>query len=366
VARFQCTLADLGALTPVAVWTERSVFLTGHTGFKGSWLALWLERLGARVTGFSLPASSPSLYEATGLHGRFRETLGDIRDLSLLVAALRDANPEVVFHLAGQPLVRASHIDPLGTFGTNIMGTVNLLEAVRHCETVRAVVVVTTDKVYRNRDNSVPFRETDPLGGDDPYSASKVCVEHLCATYRASYFNTQGAPLLATARAGNAIGGGDWAEDRLIPDLMRAFGSRRVASIRAPQSLRPWQHVLEPLKGYLMLAERLFEGQADFARAWNFAPWPAPGCTVEVIASRVAAFWGAAARFEIDPGIRLSETLRLQLDPAMAAALLGWTPRLALEDALRMTVDWYRASERGDDLCALTLAQIGAYERSCF
>jgi CDP-glucose 4,6-dehydratase len=349
----------------VSIWAGRRVFVTGHTGFKGSWLSLWLEHLGAEVTGYSLPAASPSLHRFAGLTGHFRETLGDTRDLPRLAGALEEAAPEIVFHLAAQPLVRASHGDPIGTFGTNVMGTAHLLEAARRCTSIKAMVMITTDKVYHNAEQVWPYRESDPLGGDDPYSSSKACAEHVCFAYRRTFFDAPGSPLLATTRAGNVIGGGDWAADRLIPDLMRAFSEGQAVRIRSPDAVRPWQHVLDPLKGYLTLAERLFGGEARLADAWNFAPWPTAIRTVGEVATTVAALWGDGARCEIDGQGHPPETHRLTLDPAKAVTIIGWRPRLEIDAALRLTVDWYRAWHRGADVCSLTLGQIEAYEGLC-
>ncbi len=344
------------------MWEGTSVFLTGHTGFKGGWLALWLQALGARVHGYALdPNTSPNLFEAA----RVAETLAsdtraDLADLKALQADLAAARPAVVFHLAAQPLVRASYADPVGTFATNVMGTAHLLEAVRHVPSVRAVVVVTTDKVYDNREWAYPYRESDALGGHDPYSASKGAAEIVAASYRASFFHTPGASQIATARAGNVIGGGDWAADRLVPDCLQAFAEQRAVQLRFPGAVRPWQHVLEPLSGYLRLAEALLAGQA--ASAWNFGPDARGDATVGQLAQRLAAQWGPDARVEIPAGgDHPHEAGQLRLDISRARTELGWQPRWGLDEALARTVAWHCAWMAGDDMAAVSRAQIAAY-----
>ena len=352
-------------MTP-GFWRDRRVFLTGHTGFKGSWLALWLGRLGARVTGYALaPPPPPSLYEVAGVEQDLESVLADVRDADALEAAMRHACPEIVLHLAAQPLVRMSYADPVGTFATNVIGTVNLLEAVRRTPGVRAVVVVTTDKCYLNRERSLGYVEDDALGGHDPYSASKACAELVTASYRASYFPPGGHAShgvgIATARAGNVIGGGDWAPDRLVPDLINAFEAGIPATVRNPGAVRPWQHVLEPLRGYLDLAERLHQDGPDFAEAWNFGPGDEDTRTVGWVATRLAGRWGHGASWHTPPGLHPHETSVLMLDSSKAHARLGWRPALPLIDALGRVADWARARLEGEDMRRFTLAQIDSY-----
>lgn len=348
-------------------WRHRRVFLTGHTGFKGGWLALWLTRLGAEVHGFSLaPPTVPNFFTNTNVASILAsDTRGDIRDHTGLMTAITNANPEVVFHMAAQPLVRASYRDPLKTFSTNVMGTANLLDACRHAPALRSVLIVTTDKCYENSgDNGLPFRETDPLGGHDPYSGSKACAELVAASYRASFFASQGTAAIATARAGNVIGGGDWAEDRLIPDCIRAVGNGRSIDLRYPRSIRPWQHVVEPLSGYLLLAEALSGGKAqEYAQAWNFGPDKCAEATVGDIAQQIMALWDdGAINTNIPSCNHYHEASRLLLDSTKAQTLLGWAPRWPLQRALRETVSWYKAWHDKQDMQAYTLSQIAAFE----
>jgi CDP-glucose 4,6-dehydratase len=351
-----------------SVFAGRRVFLTGHTGFKGGWLALSLVRLGASVRGYALdPSTEPNLFQAARLGELADDVRGDIRDAAKLDRAMREFEPDVVFHLAAQPLVRRSYVDPLGTYEINVLGTARLLESIRTLPSVRAVVVVTTDKCYLNREWRWGYRETDPLGGYDPYSSSKACTEILCASYRSSFFSPESLErhkvALATARAGNVIGGGDWSEDRLIPDLIRGFIGGAPVPIRRPLSIRPWQHVLEPIAGYLSLAERLLAGDKSFADAWNFGPWDDDAWPVERIATAMARRWGGGATWFKDGHESVHEAGLLKLDSSKARAELGWQPRLRLDTALEWVVDWYRAWQEGADMQSLTLAQIAAYER---
>ncbi|WP_367848647.1 CDP-glucose 4,6-dehydratase [Rhodoferax sp. WC2427] len=345
------------------MWSDTPVFLTGHTGFKGGWLALWLHALGAKVHGYALdPNTTPNLFGAA----RVAEVLAsdaraDLADRTALQAALTAAQPRVVFHLAAQPLVRASYADPLGTLATNVMGTAHLLEAVRQVPSVRAVVVVTTDKVYDNREWVYPYRESDALGGHDPYSASKGAAEIVAASYRASFFHTPGAAQIATARAGNVIGGGDWAADRLVPDCLKAFAHGQPVQLRFPGAVRPWQHVLEPLSGYLRLAQALQDGPAA-ASAWNFGPDARGEATVGQVAQRLAVLWGQGARVEFpEGGSHPHEAGQLRLDITRARAALGWQPRWSLEEALAHTVAWQRAWRAGDDMAVACRDQIAAF-----
>jgi CDP-glucose 4,6-dehydratase len=335
-------------------WRDRRVLVTGHTGFKGAWLTLWLESLGAAVTGLSVDVpSSPSLHELTGASS-FAAV--DLRDRAATLAAVRSAEPSVVFHLAAQPLVRRSYADPSATFAVNVQGTAHVLDAVRAVEGVEAVVVVTSDKCYAPHDGEFGHRETDPLGGRDPYSASKAAAELVCAAYRDSY----GMPL-ATARAGNVIGGGDWGEDRLLPDVMRAAMSGGAVALRSPGAIRPWQHVLNPLAGYLVLAQAV-AADPGFAGPWNFGPGVEDALTVRDVVARIAQLWGGEIPIETQPGDHPPETATLRLDSTRARATLGWHPLWDLDEGLHAIVDWYRAYGRDADLRETTLAQIAAYQ----
>ena len=352
----------------MSFWSGRRVLVTGHTGFKGSWLSLWLTQLGAEVCGISLPPSTdPNLFTDVRVDSGLRSEIADIRDLERICTIAEQHRPEVVFHLAAQPLVRASYEDPVQTYTTNVIGTVNVLESVRHSDSVRAVVVVTTDKCYENREWVWSYRETDALGGHDPYSNSKACAELVVASYRNSFFPPARYPMhrtaIASARAGNVIGGGDWSKDRLIPDIIRAFSRRELLRIRNPQAIRPWQHVLEPLWGYLRLAQRLLEGGVAFGEAWNFAPDASDARPVEWIVRHLAREFGEGAQWEVDGQQHPHEANMLKLDWSKAAHGLQWHPTLALEDALRLTADWYRRRERGEDPRSVTLEQIEAFTR---
>jgi CDP-glucose 4,6-dehydratase len=348
-------------------WQGRRVFLTGHTGFKGSWLALWLARKGARIRGYALdPTTQPNLFTVANVGDALEDVRGDVRDWHGLEAAMTEFAPEVVFHLAAQPLVRRSYADPVGTYATNVMGTVHLLEAVRKSSSVRAVVCVTTDKVYQNQEWVWPYRETDPLGGYDPYASSKACAEMVSAAYRNSFFPLDRIQehhvALATARAGNVIGGGDWSEDRLIPDLIRGFIAKQPVLIRRPNAIRPWQHVLESLHGYMILAERLLAEPAKFASSFNFGPSDEDAWTVECVASAVARLWGEGASWERDPTPSVHEAGYLRLDSSRAHVELGWRPRLGIDETLGWTMSWYRRWRQGKDMLKETQAQILEYE----
>jgi CDP-glucose 4,6-dehydratase len=348
-------------------WRHKRVLLTGHTGFKGGWLALWLHALGAKVLGYSLPANtSPSLFEQARVGDVVTHQIGDIRDLPALCAAVDAFNPEVVFHLAAQPLVRQSYAEPVATYATNVLGTAHVLEAVRRQPSVRAVVVVTSDKCYENRETGQAYRESDPIGGRDPYSSSKGCAELVTAAYRASFFGagTVHAPGTASVRAGNVIGGGDWSADRLVPDVYRAAVSRQAVRIRNPKAVRPWQHVLEPLAGYLMLAERLCTDATDFSRGWNFGPAVGDALPVAEVMDRIVKLWGDGLTWISDGSSHPHEAQLLHLDSSRARQDLGWRPRLDLGEALEWTVGWYKASVRERDMRAFTLDQIARYERA--
>ena len=347
---------------------DRAVLLTGHTGFKGGWLALWLADIGARVHGFALaPPTEPSVFEVARVAQVLAsDTRADLADTAALASALDRVRPEVVLHLAAQPLVSEGHRDPLGTMATNVMGTANLLEAIRAVDSVRAVVIVASDKVYENRERGHAFHEGEPLGGRDPYSASKAAAEIVVASYRSSFFGDERHPArIASARAGNVIGGGDWAADRLVPDCLRAFAAGTPVRLRHPDAVRPWQHVLEPLSGYLVLAARLLaDGGERFARAWNFGPDASDDASVADVAGRVAALWGEAAQVEPAAGSGWHEAGLLRLDSTAARSELGWAPRWSLQQALIETVAWQRAWLRGEEMQEVSRRQIAAYDRS--
>ena len=357
-------MEGVGLMVDANFWPGKRVLVTGHTGFKGSWLTLWLTSLGAEVSGYALPPpTAPSMFTELGLGDSFESVVGDVRDDAKLREVMLAANPEIVFHLAAQPLVRHSYADPAGTYATNVLGTVHLFEAVRASPGVRAVVNVTSDKAYENRERERGYRETDPMGGHDPYSSSKGCSELVTATYRRSFF-AGGTTALASARAGNVIGGGDWAEDRLVPDILRAFAAGTKAEIRNPVSIRPWQHVLEPLSGYLVLAEQLWlEGQA-YAEGWNFGPHDADARQVSWIADALAREWGNDAVWGMDDRQHPHEATYLRLDISKARQRLGWRPRWSLEDALGRVVVWHRSWLAGDNVRALCLQQIDDYTRT--
>ena len=353
-------------------WQGRKVFLTGHTGFKGGWLALWLTQLGATVRGYALdPCTNPNLFTVARIGSVVEDIRGDIRDPTMLDRSMREFAPEVVFHLAAQPLVRYSYQDPIGTLETNVIGTARVLDAVRRTPSVAAVVCVTTDKCYENKEWIWPYRETDPLGGYDPYSSSKACAEIVSAAFRQSYFPVDklGHPdghgvAIATARAGNVIGGGDWSSDRLLPDLVLGFLSGQPVNIRRPHAIRPWQHVLEPLHGYILLAEQLLTHNPRFATAYNFGPSESDARPVSWIADQMAAFWGNGASWKIDDAPSPHEAGYLKLDSSRARADLGWAPQLRLQQALELLVAWYRAWHVGEDMHAYTLNQIQQYSSS--
>jgi len=337
-------------------WHGRRVFVTGHTGFKGAWLTLWLSSLGAEVTGLSAGVpTEPSLYALAGIGDDVRTVEADVRDAGAMRRAVAEARPDVVLHLAAQPFVRRSYDEPAETWATNVDGTINVLDAVRQAE-VPVTVIVTSDKCYDNREQRRPFVETDPMGGHDPYSSSKGAAELAVDAWRRSY-----GIRVATGRAGNVIGGGDWGEDRLIPDIMRAASAGSPIAIRRPDAMRPWQHVLEPLSGYLTLAERLWE-DADFAEGWNFGPDPSDAQPVGHVVERITALWPGELAWDIDPGPHPHEAGFLALDSTKAREQLGWAPRWDLDAALERIVEWHVGHRDGADLRALTLAQIAAYE----
>jgi CDP-glucose 4,6-dehydratase len=359
-------------------WSSRKVFLTGHTGFKGSWLAFWLLSVGADLCGYALdPPTDPSLYRLLGLDAggphppsfdecgmsaRLRSIRGDIRDLAALESAMRGFAPEVVIHMAAQPLVRLSYQNPVETYAVNVLGTVHLLDAVRHTPSVRSVVVITSDKCYENQEWHWPYREHEPMGGHDPYSSSKGCAELVTSAYRRSFFHpdlyASHHVAIASARAGNVIGGGDWAPDRLVPDIMRAFSLAAPVIIRNPEAVRPWQHVLEPLSGYITLAERLYSDGPAFAEPWNFGPADSDARPVRDLVTELAYLWGDCASWESSAPESVHEANLLRLDSSKARAKLGWTPRWSFNQTLARTVEWYKAFYAGQDVRACTLNQI--------
>jgi CDP-glucose 4,6-dehydratase len=352
----------------VAFWHGKRVLLTGHTGFKGSWLSLWLQSMGAEVIGYALaPPTNPSLFEVANVSSGMTSIIGDIRDLSHLKTVFAEHHPEIVIHMAAQPLVRYSYLEPVETYSTNVMGTVNLLEAIRQTKSVKAVVNVTTDKCYENREWAWGYRENEAMGGFDPYSSSKGCAELVTAAYRNSYFHlekyqTHGVAI-ATGRAGNVIGGGDWAEDRLIPDTMRAIVSGQPVNIRNPYSIRPWQHVLEPLSGYLLLAQRLYDEGPAFAEAWNFGPNDDDAKPVDWILDKLTRTWGEGASWKRDNGEHPHEAHYLKLDCSKAKFRLQWQPKWSLAKAIEEICVWHKAHIAGADMRAMCLHQIKQFER---
>ena len=349
---------------------QKKVLVTGHTGFKGSWLSLWLQSMGAQVVGYALtPPTNPSLFEVADVAKGMTSIIGDIRDLEHLRKVFAEHQPEIVIHMAAQPLVRYSYIEPVETYSTNVMGVVNLLEAVRSTKSVKAVVNVTTDKCYENREWAWGYRENEAMGGYDPYSSSKGCAELVTAAYRNSYFNPstfndKHSTALASARAGNVIGGGDWAEDRLIPDIMRAITDGRPVNIRNPHAIRPWQHVLEPLSGYLVLAQKLYQEGAGYAEGWNFGPNDEDAKPVQWIVEKLTQAWGEGASWVLDGGEHPHEAHYLKLDCSKAKGRLDWHPRWHLDEALDAIAYWHHAYRDGKDMRALTLSQIDAYNNS--
>lgn len=343
-------------------WRNRSVFLTGHTGFKGGWIALWLSQLGAKVHGYSLaPPTTPNFFIATRLQDRLQtSTIADIRDLPKLAAAVQTAQPSIVIHMAAQPLVRESYNTPVETFATNVIGTVNVLEAARQSQTVQTIINITTDKCYENQEWIWSYRENDRLGGHDPYSSSKACAEIAAAAYRNSFLAKAGIQL-ASVRAGNVIGGGDWATDRLIPDFLRAIDAKETLRIRSPNAVRPWQHVLEPLSGYLLLAERLVTDGATFAEAWNFGPEELDAKPVSWIVERLCQKL-PHARWALEGAPQPHEAGLLKLDSAKAKTRLGWAPRWSIETALDKTVEWYQVWKDGQSMAETSIQQIETYQ----
>ena len=343
-------------------WQGKRVFITGHTGFKGSWLSLWLQSLGSEVTGYALtPPTTPNLFKEADVEKGMRSIIADIRDLPTLKKAMQKACPEIVIHMAAQPLVRQSYEEPVETYATNVLGTVHVLESVRNTPSVKAVLVVTTDKCYENKEELLrSYHEHEPMGGHDPYSSSKACAELITAAYRNSFLEQKGIAV-ATARAGNVIGGGDWAADRLVPGILKAFEQNAVVQIRNPQATRPWQHVMEPLSGYLSLAEQLFHQGSAYSEGWNFGPHEEDARPVQWVVEQLALCWGNEASWQLDPSQNPHEANYLKLDISTATARLGWTPSWSLQTALKNTTDWHRAWLSQEDMKKLCLYQILQY-----
>ena len=345
-----------------AFWHGKRVLLTGHTGFKGSWMSLWLQSLGANVQGLALsPPTKPSLFEAANVAKGMLHATGDIRDYPTVFAQMRTFQPEIVLHMAAQPLVRLSYAEPIETYASNVMGTVHILEAARHCGSVRAIVNITSDKCYENREWAWGYREDESMGGHDPYSSSKACAELVSASYRSSFLK-DAQIALATARAGNVIGGGDWACDRLVPDVLRSLQNNESVVIRNPDAIRPWQHVLEPLSGYLLLAENLFSQGELVAEAWNFGPKNEDARPVKWIVDELCKAWGESSGWLLQEGTHPHEANFLKLDTSKALQRLHWTPRWTLDRALKRTIDWHQAWLAGQDMQAFCFKQIDQYE----
>lgn len=353
-------------VTDQSFWSGKRVLVTGHTGFKGSWLSLWLQSMRARVIGYAMsPPTTPSLFELARVGDGMISVIGDIRDLDGIRRIMAAETPELVFHLAAQPLVRYSYQNPIETYATNVMGTAHVLQAARETASVKAVVIVTSDKCYENQEWAWGYRESDPMGGFDPYSSSKGCAELVTAAYRRSFCGTPqpGESLMgiASVRAGNVIGGGDWAEDRLVPDCIRAFKAGRVLEIRNPYAVRPWQHVLEPLHGYLQLARRLYAEPQSWGEAWNFGPNDDDARPVSWLAGRISELWGAGASWRVADGQHPHEAHYLKLDISKAKSRLDWGPRWGLDHALECTVEWYKAHAANRDMRDFSVGQIRSY-----
>lgn len=352
-----------GRVTPL-FWKNKKVFLTGHTGFKGSWLSLWLQSMGAIVKGYALESpTNPALFIEAKVAENMESVIGDIRDLDGLKKSMEEFNPDVLIHMAAQPLVRYSYDNPIETYETNVMGTVNVLEAARNCSGLKAIVSVTTDKCYENKEWPWGYRENEPMGGHDPYSSSKGCAELVTSAYRNSFFNKENSPALASARAGNVIGGGDWAEDRLIPDILKSIEKNLPVIIRNPLSIRPWQHVLEPLSGYLVLAENLYQYGNEFTGAWNFGPKDDDCKTVEWILNNIVNNWGAGASWQLDKNSNPHEAEFLKLDCSKAALKLKWEPKWSLDQTLKSIVNWHQKWLTNEDIKELCLFEINEYSK---
>ena len=354
---------EISKVSP-SFWKGKRVFITGHTGFKGSWLSLWLQTMGAVVKGYALePPTSPSLFVEANVAKEMESEIGDIRNLDQLKKSMIAFNPDVLIHMAAQPLVRLSYREPIETYSTNVMGTVNVLETARYCPDLKCVVSVTTDKCYENKEWEWGYRENEPMGGHDPYSSSKGCAELVTAAYRNSFFNTNDTPFVASARAGNVIGGGDWAEDRLIPDILRAFENKKSVIVRNPLSTRPWQHVLEPLSGYLVLAQYLCEKGQPYAQAWNFGPKDEDCKPVQWILDKMVMAWGEGASWELDKNDNPHEANFLKLDCSKATTKLKWQPVWHLDHTLQLIVDWHKQWKANADMRTHCINEINKYAK---
>ena len=343
-------------------WENKKIFLTGHTGFKGSWLSLWLQEMGADVMGYALePPTTPSLFNVAKVGENMSSIIGDIKDLAFLKEKMTSFNPDILIHMAAQPLVRLSYSDPINTYETNVIGTANVLESARYCNNLKAVVSVTTDKCYENKEWLWGYREDEAIGGHDPYSSSKGCAELVTSAYRRSYFSDFDSPAIATARAGNVIGGGDWALDRLIPDTINAFSNHKKVEIRNPMAIRPWQHVLEPLSGYLILAEELYSNGQKFAQAWNFGPRNEDCKSVSWVLDKVISLWGEEVFWSLDDSSNPHEANLLKLDCSKAEYYMNWEPKWNINYALKKVVDWYKYSQKNSDMRAYTITEINEY-----
>jgi CDP-glucose 4,6-dehydratase len=345
-------------------WRNKRVFLTGHTGFKGSWLSLWLQHMGANVKGFSLaPNTKPNLFEEAQVMEGMQSEFGDIRNLQDITRSMLEFDPEIVIHMAAQPLVRLSYSEPVETYATNVMGTIHVLEAVRKCKNIKSIVAITTDKCYENKEWHWGYRENEPMGGFDPYSSSKGCCELLIASYRSSYFSTSESPALASVRAGNVIGGGDWSDDRLIPDILKAFEKLEPVVVRNPLSTRPWQHVLEPLSGYLVLAEKLYQDGNQFAEAWNFGPKDEDCQSVEYILNTMVENWGTGASWQLDTNSNPHEAGFLKLDCSKAKQKLSWEPKWNLPFTLNTIVNWQKSFLNKENMREICQKEIELYSK---
>lgn len=353
----------IGKVSP-SFWKGKKVFVTGHTGFKGSWLSLWLQDMGAIVKGYALePNTTPNLFTEAKVGQNMNSEMGDITDLIQITASMVSFNPEVLIHMAAQPLVRLSYKEPVLTYATNVMGTVNVLEAARKCSKLKAIVSVTTDKCYENKEWAWGYRENEPMGGHDPYSSSKGCAELVTAAYRKSFFNENNSAFLASARAGNVIAGGDWSDDRLIPDILKAFEKNEPVIVRNPMATRPWQHVLEPLSGYLVLAQHLYEGRSDFAEGWNFGPKDEDCKPVSWILDKMVTKWGKGASWELDKDNNPHEAGYLKLDCSKAASQLNWYPKWNLEYTLESIINWHQHYLLGKNIQEQCLLEIAKYQK---
>lgn len=351
-----------GTVSP-SFWNGKRVYLTGHTGFKGSWLSLWLQQMGAIVKGYSLePITYPNLFTQAKVAENMESEIGDITDLNHITESMVRFNPDVLIHMAAQPLVRLSYQEPALTYATNVMGTVNVLESARKCTNLKAIVSVTTDKCYENKEWPWGYRENEPMGGHDPYSSSKGCAELVTSAYRSSFFSTKDSPNLASARAGNVIGGGDWSNDRLIPDILKAFEKKEAVIVRNPLATRPWQHVLEPLAGYLILAQNLYQDGSDYAEGWNFGPKDEDCKSVSWILDKMVSKWGNGASWELDKNNNPHEAGYLKLDCSKAATQLNWYPKWNLNYTLESIINWHQNYLNGKNIQEQCLLEINKYQ----